>query len=355
MLYRWSYIVLTLGLILVSCTSVVDELSSVREGSFSIVIIPDTHMYKGRGPKSKWYDFRPVSNPVFDAHTKWIVDNLESQRIAFVSHVGDIVDLNIDSQWIAARESMDRLHGKVPYGISVGNHDMTSDGDSSLFQNYFGAQRFESMPWYGGFYESDSERVGHSGNGANSYQLFTAEGISFIALHLETNAPKEVLLWADMLLKKYENHWAIVTTHMYLGPLEKPKSNEGYFNDPKGVMRWTKIHGDRGTSGQQMWDTLFSKHPNIFMIISGDQRRTTALYLKQTGAKGRDVHSILTDYRSRGPLRIYRVTPAKGTIEAITYDTTLGKLVDNADYAPGRENHQFTFHHDFSLLSRGES
>ena len=46
---------------------------------------------------------------------------------------------------------MDRLHGSgaLPYGISVGNHDMTPDGDSANFQATFPAERFSGCPWQG--------------------------------------------------------------------------------------------------------------------------------------------------------------------------------------------------------------
>ncbi len=37
-------------------------------------------------------------------------DNLDSQRIVFVTHMGDIVDINNHYQWQIVRENMDRFH-----------------------------------------------------------------------------------------------------------------------------------------------------------------------------------------------------------------------------------------------------
>ncbi|HEX3865265.1 MAG TPA: metallophosphoesterase, partial [Gemmatimonadaceae bacterium] len=170
-----------------------ENLEAPPEGAFTIVVIPDTQNYVGSGTKRTPESTEPVTNDYFATHTRWIVDNLARQRIVFVSHVGDIVDKNNDAQWQVARQCMDTLHGKVPYGITVGNHDMKSDGDSSRFQQFFPADRFRGFPWYGGCFEPDRSDTSISGNNANSFQLFSAEGLDFVILHLECNAPDDVL------------------------------------------------------------------------------------------------------------------------------------------------------------------
>lgn len=317
-------------------------ISDAPVNSFSLVVIPDTQHYLGRGTKRQPQSTDEVTNTVFDNHTKWILENLDAQRIVFVSHVGDIVDRNVPEQWQVARRAMDRLHGSVPYGISVGNHDMTKDGDSGLFQEFFPAARFASFDWYGGSFVACAERPNVSGNNANSYALFSAEGHDFVFLHLECNAPDDVLAWADGVLARHANRWALVTTHMDLGPIEHPATRQGFITDPKGRMRWTKIHGSRGNTAQQMWDKCFRKHANLRMIFCGDQSRSIALHLKTTSDHGHVVHSLLSDYTSSGPLRLYRFRPADGEVDVITYDTTRGELVDDTELVHGRENHQFT-------------
>lgn len=322
-------------------------LDPAPEGSFSIVVIPDTQQYVGRGTKRTPDSDDEVTNAVFERHTQWIADNLQQQRIVFVSHVGDIVDKNNHDQWRVARRCMDAIHGLVPYGISVGNHDMTSQGDSSLFQHYFGADRYTEMPWYGGTFAGDPARKNTSGNNANSYQLFSAEGIDFVFLHLECNAPDNVLQWANQVLRNHADRRALITTHMDLGPIEKPKTSDGYFNDPKGRMRWTKIHGSRGNSGEAMWEKCYRQHANLLMVCSGDQSRTTAMYLKSSGDHGNTVHALLSDYTSSGPLRIYRFLPGENRVQVITYDTTRQELVEEHPHVPGgREQHQFSIRLD---------
>ena len=100
------------------------ELHPAPLSTFSIAVIPDTQHYRGQKTKAEPNSTKPLTNPVFGAYAGWIADNLKQQRIVFVSHVGDIVDINNREQWTVARHHMDRLHGRVPYGISVGNHDI---------------------------------------------------------------------------------------------------------------------------------------------------------------------------------------------------------------------------------------
>ena len=108
-------------------------------------------------------------------------------------------------------------------------------GTRHCFRNTFPPRGFQEFGWYGGFFAGDPERPGHSGNNANSCQRFTAEGIDFIVLHLECNAPDNVLAWADGILETHADRLAIISTHMDLGPLEKPKESGGLFRGAQGT------------------------------------------------------------------------------------------------------------------------
>jgi hypothetical protein len=316
------------------------ELPRAPEGSFSIVIIPDTQHYRGRETKAEPDSQASVSNLTFQSYVDWIVANLDRQRIVFVSHVGDIVDINHDAQWRVARQCMDRLHGNVPYGISVGNHDMTSAGDSTLFQKYFPRERFAQFPWYGGCYRPAADRTAISGNNANSYQLFSAAGMDFVVLHLECNAPDDVLHWADGIIGQHPDRRALVTTHMGLGPRDRPQTAQDYFDAPKGRMTWTKRHGERGNSPQQMWDRCFRKHDNLFMICCGDQSRTQAYRQESRGDHGNTVHELLSDYGTNG-LRLMTFHPRDNRIDVRTWNPIKGQLCESTSIVPDRSQHQF--------------
>lgn len=319
------------------------RLGPAPEGSFTIVVVPDTQEYRGKGTKAEPKSTAPVTNPAFDAHVRWILDNLQTQRIVFVSHVGDIVDINSPEQWELARRFMDQLHGCIPYGISLGNHDMKADGDSRLFQRYFPASRFAGFSWYGGCHAGSAGAI--SGNNANSYQWFSACGLDFVILHLECNAPDDVLKWAGEILDENASRRAIVTTHMGLGPLVKPKQPSDFFDAPKGRMQWSKVHGSRGNSPQQMWDKCFRKHENLFLIISGDQSRTQALRITSTNDAGRTVHELLSDYHDHW-LRVNRFLPAANRIEVYTIDSRDGSLCEGTKMRSDVPQHQFTLEYD---------
>lgn len=342
LLPRSSFLLFSLCVALVATAPLhATDLDAPPPGAFTIVVIPDTQGYEGAGTKRTPQSTAPLTNAVFQNHTRWIAENLRAQNIVFVSHVGDIVDLNNPAQWTLARECLDRLHGVVPYALVVGNHDMTSKGDAALFQRFFPTGRFTAFPWYGGSYEHDRPERSVSRDNVNSYQLFSAGGLDFIHLALECNAPDDVLAWADTLLTRHAARRALISTHMDLGVLTRPQTEAGYIHDPTGRMRWVKIHGQRGNSPQQMWEKLYSRHANLDFIFSGDQSRITALALESRGANGQLVRALLSDYTSSGPLRLYRFLPTENKVRVITYDTTRRELVDTTRYVSSRAAHQF--------------
>ncbi|MGI5820285.1 MAG: hypothetical protein ACOX9R_19535 [Armatimonadota bacterium] len=286
------------------------------EGTFTVVMIPDTQDYAdGASPSGEY-----TGQEVYHAITQWIVDNRESQRIVFASHVGDIVNrATAREEWEVARAALDRLHGVVPYGLSPGNHDMnTSTGEKPLFEEFFGADRFEGFEWYGGTPD----------NNGNSYQLVSAEGVDLLFLHLECNAPDDVLEWAGGVLEEHADRRAIITTHMWLGPVVH-WGDHSYHEIPKGRMQWIKCHreGERGNTPQQIWDKLLRFHPNVMMVLCGDQRSTQALRMQTVGLHDNVVHEVLSDIRD-GYIRLLRFHPAENRIEVMTYSPTLGTFCD---------------------------
>jgi len=171
--------------------------------------------------------------------------------------------------------------------------------------------------------------------------------MKFIILHLECNAPDKVLAWADEVLSKHADHRAIITTHMFLGPLEHPKTSQGWFTDPKGIMRWKKCHSEAGNTPRQLWDKCFKKHKNLFLILCGDQSRTQTMHMSLTGQHGNKVHACLSDYRE-GYFRVYRFIPENKRIEAMTYSATSAQLCTGTDIVKQEAEHQFVLTYDMT-------
>ena len=217
---------------------------------------------------------------------------------------------------------------------------MKARGDSSLFQEYFPKSRFEEFAWYGGCYEGSTSDPHISGNNVNSYQLFSAQGMDFVFLHLECNAPDDVLDWANGILDKYADRRAMITTHMGWGPKKKPKTNAEFISGPKGRMQWSKVHSKRGNTPQQIWDKCYRKHGNLFAVFSGDQSRTQAIRAATPGDHGNVIHELLQDY-STGWLRLYRFLPAEDSIQVITFDPRTEELCKGTKLVPDEGEHQF--------------
>ena len=75
-------------LIIASGSARAASLLPAPEGAFSVVVIPDTQQYRGAATKAQPDSTDPVTNSVFEAHTRWIVNNIESQRIVFCESRG---------------------------------------------------------------------------------------------------------------------------------------------------------------------------------------------------------------------------------------------------------------------------
>jgi len=358
-------------MLLMSATSMAEteKPDPIPDSDFTIVVIPDTQHYLGPGTKieangghplaklagepyadphlawakAQTFPENEVINPYLERHIDWILENRETQRIAFVSHVGDIVEKDREVEWEVAATSFKRLLGIVPFGLTVGNHDMTSKGDAHLFQAVFPKSLFADQPWYLESYEHDrADEPFVSRNNVNSAQLFSAGGVDFIFVHLECNAPDDVLAWANRLIRSHPKRRALISTHMDLGIVKKPKTQDGFIHDPKGRMEWTKNHGKQGNTAVEMWEKCYQLHPNLDFVFSGDQSRVTALKLSAAADDGHLVHSLLSDYHSLGAIRLLRFRPKENRVDVVTYDTMLGNFVEATPYVPEREQHQFS-------------
>lgn len=319
-----------------------EPLPPLPEGAFTLVVLPDTQEYTGKGSKATPDSEDPVENPNFSAQIDWILANKEKENIVFVTHVGDIVDRNTPDQWDTAKRILDRLRGVVPFSLTVGNHDIKGEGDASLFQEHFPASSFEKYPWYIGSFSHERADQSVSSNNVNSAQKFQAGGIDFLHLSLECSAPDEVLEWAGEILKKYPKHLAIVTTHMDLGVIEKPKTKNHYLTTPRNRMQWSRLHGERGNSPQQMWEKLYRHHPNLDFVLCGDQGSVTALRKASVADDGHTVISLLSDYMNEPVVRLMRFRPDQKTVEVLSYQVVDGFIVNTTIYVRDPDKHNFT-------------
>ena len=177
--------------------------------------------------------------------------------------------------------------------------------------------------------------------------------MDLLFLHLECNAPDDVLEWAAGVLEAHPDRRAIIISHMGLGPLQRPTTSEGWFDDPKGRMLWHKTHKERGNSPQQLWEKLYSRHRNIILVLNGDQSRTQAMRMSSEGEHGNTVHEIMFDCGGGRNVRLLRFTPTLDQVEAITWDIQDACLFEGTVHVPDRDQWQFTLDCDLGGADAG--
>jgi PKD repeat protein len=273
--------------------------------NFTVVALPDTQYYSCGS--------LCFSDPAyFVAQTQWVVSNRLTRTIAFVAHLGDVVEFGdlLESEWQNADVAMSLLEipllpdqpDGTPYGIGVGNHDQFLG--TQFYNLYFGVERFQDRAYYGDHYGE---------NNNNHFELFSIGNLDLVAVHLEydESADPAVLDWADQVLKAYPQRRALVVSHFLIWP-----------GDP----------GSFGDQGQAIYDAL-KDNPNLFLMLCGHQAGEGR---RVDGYQGLTVHTLLADYQNRdnggdGWLRILEFLPASNEIQVQTYSPTLDEYETDGD------------------------
>ena len=305
---------------------------------FSLIGLPDTQNYSSSYPQ------------IYTAQTNWVVDNRTPLDIRYVSHYGDITN-NADQvrQWQNADASMRVLDDAgVIYGVCPGNHDVTPSGGAGSayipenYRQYFGPQRFDGRPWYGGA----------SPSGMSNCTYFSAGGIDFLQIHLDVDTPIAELAWAQGVLDANKDRPAMITTHRYLQEAEAytggvPAVPNGRYPDI-----WYAAEGfynPNGIQSEDFYQWFLRKNTNIFMVTCGHFHGEWRQ--QSPNVAGKPIQEVLADYQDdpnggNGWLRMMRFDAAANTIDVDTYSPTLQAVrtspksdftlsVNFADYALG--------------------
>jgi predicted phosphodiesterase len=284
---------------------------------FSVVVLPDTQNYA-----EKFAD-------TYVAQTQWIRDNLEKENIKFVMHLGDIVQHHNDSeqQWQVADRAHKLLDGVVPYSMLPGNHDLEYKNKAysrktTLYNKYFGPQRFTDCSWYGGHWGENND---------NNFCTFEVGGMKFLVISLEYAPRDEVLAWATDLANSHPDHRVIAATHCYMRPAGRD-NNTG---------------GSLGNSGDGVWEKFVRRAPNVFLVKSGHVLGVGRQI--STNDAGLPVHETLVDYQGLpnggdGWLRVMRFVPDENKIEIRAYSPLLDKTMDS-------DGHTFTLEYNMTPVA----
>ena len=278
---------------------------------FSLIGLPDTQNYSSSYPQ------------IYTAQTNWVVDNRTPLDIRYVSHYGDITN-NADQvrQWQNADASMRVLDDAgVIYGVCPGNHDVTPSGVAGSayipenYRQYFGPQRFDGRPWYGGA----------SPSGMSNCTYFSAGGIDFLQIHLDVDTPIAELAWAQGVLDANKDRPAMITTHRYLQEAEAYTGGVPAVPNGRYPNIWYAAEGfynPNGIQSEDFYQWFLRKNTNIFMVTCGHFHGEWRQ--QSPNVAGKPIQEVLADYQDdpnggNGWLRIMRFDAAANTIDVYYY------------------------------------
>ncbi len=281
---------------------------------FTVAVIPDSQNYSA--------SLNNGTPAMFNAQMQYIVDQRVSDNMAFVTHVGDVVNTGSNAtEWANADAAYDILEGAnpelIPYGIAMGNHDMDVYNDPTQTTNYnanFGYSRFAGRSYYKGAYDADGTPPPPDND--NNVEFFGQGGLDFMAIHLENDDSPEapVLAWADSLLANNPTRRGIVVFHTL-------------FDTTSGCT------SPLSSAGDAIYAAL-SDRPNLFLMLGGHLSGENYCSVSRAGMN--PVSLMLVDYQSRtnggnGWMRLLEFSPAQDKIFAKTYSPTLGSFETDAN------------------------
>ena len=288
--------------------------------AFTMVLLPDTQTYAEKHPE------------IFEAQTEWIAEHAD--EFAFVLQQGDLTQNNNDAEWQVVEKALAKLDGKIPYTFVPGNHDMGSVPgkfadvrNTTLMNQYLPLSRYQSLPTFGGAFEKDKVD--------NTYHVFKAGGQEWLVLSLEFGPRNEVLDWANQVVEKYPDHKIIVNTHAYLYSDSTRHDGEDWWR-PQGYGIGKDTGPKAPNDGEQIWEKLVKKHPNMMFVFSGHVLHDGEGTLISEGESGNRVYQMLANYQEgvkgsekggSGYLRLITVNPKAKTVEVKTYSPYLDKYM----------------------------
>ena len=223
---------------------------------------------------------------------QWIADQKESRNIRYVVQTGDAVDEGwIPKQW----KNFDQLYNEfkdiLPYFPIAGNHDVGIKWHG--YGPYLARPYVRSIPRYNSFE-----------GGRAVFATFSAGGTDFLLLGAGWESEVPAVGWMNDVLNRYPDRVAILLFHGYINA-------DGTFMDV----------------GQQMFDEVVNKHPNVRLVLCGHVRGTgyRADDIDDTGdgKPDRRVNTMIYNYQhydqNCGQLRLLTFDPVSRSIEVMTY------------------------------------
>lgn len=321
--------------------------------TFTIAVIPDTQNYTDYTNRTN-----AAAQQQFLNETNYLTNNKTALNLAFVTHVGDVVqhgDLQgsgdvLDGEWVRAQTAMNVLStAGVPFGLSPGNHDYDNYSHTSgsrplagsvKWNQYFGSNSsyFSGQAWYGGSFN----------NGMDSYQTFSAGGKTYMNLSLEMLPTNEAIAWAQGVINAHPGVPTMITTHDFLNYTNVTSGTANY-SQPRNNDLSTYFPGTDNNTPDQLWTKLITGNDQIFMVVSGHTWGGTDSsgvsnpenLRIDNNSFGHPVYQVLSDYQGNtfsyytatGVYTPGQYTGGEGWLRLMTFDTD-ANIIHFQTYSP---------------------
>ena len=275
-----------------------------------------------------WTDNRHGTTYVKSAFD-WILNNKDSRKIEYVFGLGDSIDTlttystnvvegngktqNVN-EWILVSDQFHRLDGVIPYTVVRGNHD-----DEGGYHKYICTDDYVNQ--MNGFYYDSSKPATLGNSMSNSFKKIEIGDTKYLMLSIDYNADSNVLAWANNVVSSNPDHRVIASVHAYLngttssGVGKLVNSNNGFYVDNIGAANAdNSVQVNTPFDGQVLWDNLFSKHENMFMVLCGHDAIATPVHNVRTGDNENNVIEILTDTSKFDLENVEKITDDEGNV-----------------------------------------
>lgn len=280
-----------------------DDLDNpVRDGfedpddyDFSLMHITDTQYLSEGATQRPTAAEREVWSDAYADSYRWLGENHEERKIAYVAHTGDVIEnwnthdtdraAAIEEYEFASQTQEILEETGVVHSVLPGNHDNRGGNDvapDSLFNQYFGPERYEALAEQDSWKEAGAEyHPWKEGDNENSYTLFTAAGRDMITVSLGYSVTAEETAWASSVLDRYPGRNAIILTHAYNKPSAAPDGRGGTFSQDGAIIR----------------EDILAHHPNVALVLSGHEHGVSISVRRDVGSTGNHVVELLADYQ----------------------------------------------------------
>ncbi len=223
---------------------------------------------------------------------QWIAQERVNRNICYVVQTGDAVDEGwIPKQWKNFDQLYNGFRDILPYFPIAGNHDVGIKWHG--YGPYLARPYVRSIPRYNSFE-----------GGRAIFATFSAGGTDFVLLGAGWESELDAVGWMNDVLSRYPDRVAILLFHAYIN-----------------------VDGTFTNIGQQMFDQVVSKHPNVRLVLCGHVRGTgyRADDLDDTGdgKPDRRVNTMIYNYQhydqNCGQLRLLTFNPVTRSIVVMTY------------------------------------